>query len=294
MSAILQVTNLFKHYDSFTLDHVSLSVEGGCITGFIGSNGAGKTTTIKAILGLIRADGGSISLFGETITGHEITRSVKERLGVVFDTCPFPNASNINDIAHLGQTTYHSWNKALFNNLLERFQLKDHKQPIKDLSRGMGMKLQLAFALAHQPNLLILDEATAGLDPLARDEALILLREFISDEEHGILMSSHITSDLEKIADHIVCIDHGKICFTEERDVICDFAGIAHCRSDQVPLIIESKLFPSGTVRILRSTYHTDILVPDRLLLQEHLPTIPIDRASLEDYMRFMLKGEMQ
>ena len=156
------------------------------------------------------------------------------------------------------------------------------------------MKLQLAFALAHHPDLLILDEATAGLDPLARDEVLEMLRTFMNEEHHGILISSHITSDLEKIADYVVCIDKGKQVFTKSIDEICDMAGIAHCRSAELEELLQRELFEPQSLRIIRSAYGTDVLVPDRSILSQHMPTIVCDRANLEEYMRFMLKGEIR
>lgn len=158
----------------------------------------------------------------------------------------------------------------------------------------MGMKLQLAFALAHQPDLLILDEATAGLDPLARDEILDLLRDYMNEDHRGILISSHITSDLEKIADYVVCVNEGKQVFTKEIDEICDLAGIAHCRSAEVEELLQKELFEPQSLRIIRSSYSTDILVPDRIKLTQAMPKVACDRSNLEDYMRFMLKGEIR
>ncbi len=291
MSSILKITNLVKHYDQFDLDHINLEVPEGSITGFIGSNGAGKTTTIKSILGLIGYDGGSIELFGTTCS--ELTNKEKKRIGVVFDTLPFPADCRLSDIAAIGKAAYTTWDSKYFKELLHTFEIHTAKS-IKSLSRGMGMKLQLAFALAHRPELLILDEATAGLDPLARDEVLELLRDYMSEEHRGILISSHITSDLEKIADYVVCIDRGKHIFTKEIDEICDLAGIAHCRAAEVEELLQKEVFEPQSLRILRSAYSTDILVPDRLKLTHALPHIACDRTNLEDYMRFMLKGEIR
>ena len=312
MSDILKVTGLVKYYDQFTLDHIDLSVPDGGITGFIGSNGAGKTTTIKAILGLISYDGGKIELFGSDpaepnvhaelnasakfntptkLSKKEISAETKQRIGVVFDTLPFPADCRLNDIAAIGNAAYPHWDASYFKQLIHDFGLEKTKQ-IKSLSRGMGMKLQLAFALAHHPELLILDEATAGLDPLARDEVLEMLRDFMEEDHHGILISSHITSDLEKIADYVVCVDEGKHIFTKEIDEICDMAGIAHCRSAEVEELLQKEVFEPQSLRIIRSAYSTDILVPDRMKLAQAMPSVACDRTNLEDYMRFMLKGE--
>lgn len=232
MSDILKVTNLIKHYDQFTLDQINLTVSDGDITGFVGSNGAGKTTTIKAILGLISYDGGEIGLFGNTCSTSGIPMAAKQRIGVVFDTIPFPNDCHISDVAAIGKASYSNWDQSYFKKLSNSFGFAETKE-VKSLSRGMGMKLQLAFALAHHPDFLILDEATAGLDPLARDEVLEMLRDFMNKDYRGILLSSHITSDLEKIADYVVCVDEGKQIFTKAIDEICDIAGIAHCRASE-------------------------------------------------------------
>ena len=293
MSDILNVNNLVKCYDQFTLDQVSFAVPEGSIVGFIGSNGAGKTTTIKAILGLISYDGGSIELFSSPHKQDSASVAAKQRIGVVFDTLPFPADCQLSDIAALGKAAYPNWDAGLFKQLLRTFQIENTKQ-IKSLSRGMGMKLQLAFALAHHPELLILDEATAGLDPLAREEVLEILRNFMNDEHHGILISSHITSDLEKIADCVVCINKGKHIFTKDIDEICDISGIAHCRAAEVEELLQKELFDPQSLRIIRSTYSTDILVPDRIKLAQAMPSLACDRTNLEDYMRFMLKGEIR
>lgn len=296
MSDILKVSGLVKYYDQFTLDHINISVPEDGVVGFIGSNGAGKTTTIKAILGLISYDTGSIELFGDTLTEtarNGLPAQTKQRIGVVFDTLPFPADCQLTDIAAIGKASYANWDASYFNQLIHTFELKHTKQ-IKSLSRGMGMKLQLAFALAHHPELLILDEATAGLDPLARDEVLDMLRNFMDEESHGILISSHITSDLEKIADYVICVDEGKQVFTKPIDEICDLAGIAHCRSAEVEELLQKELFEPQSLRIIRSTYSTDILVPDRVKLAQAMPSIACDRTNLEDYMRFMLKGEIR
>lgn len=296
MSDILKVSGLVKYYDQFTLDHINISVPEDGVVGFIGSNGAGKTTTIKAILGLISYDAGSIELFGDTLAEtaqNGLPAQTKQRIGVVFDTLPFPADCQLTDIAAIGKASYANWDASYFNQLIHTFELKRTKQ-IKSLSRGMGMKLQLAFALAHHPELLVLDEATAGLDPLARDEVLDMLRDFMSEESHGILISSHITSDLEKIADYVICVDEGKQVFTKPIDEICDLAGIAHCRSAEVEELLQKELFEPQSLRIIRSTYSTDILVPDRMKLAQAMPSIACDRTNLEDYMRFMLKGEIR
>lgn len=293
MSNLLSIQNLSKHYDGFNLEGVSLDVPAGSVVGFVGSNGAGKTTTIKAILGLTQPDGGQVSLFGEQVTGAPAKRlaELKQRIGVVFDTCSFPEELNVKAVGKLMAACYRSWDAKAYSSLIEEFKLP-HDKTVKDLSRGMSMKLSLACAIAHYPDLLILDEATAGLDPMAREEALDILRGFMSDEYHGILMSSHITSDLEKIADYIVCIDEGRIVFGVEKDVVTDLAGVAQCRASEFAAITESGLYSPGTLRYERNTYGITVLAPDRFAFAENFPAVALERADIDTYMSLMLKGE--
>lgn len=292
MTELLKVEGLVKSYGEFTLDHLDLTVPEGCVTGFVGSNGAGKTTAIKSILGVVLPDAGTIELFGErTDSGEAAIARAKERIGVVFDTCPFLSESRVSDVASIGRFAWKTWDRLSFEAYLRTFGL-DPKKRVKDLSRGMGMKLQLAFALAHKPDLLILDEATAGLDPMARDEVLDILRAYMADGAHGILMSSHITTDLEKIADQVVCIDGGRTVFSCSTDEICDIAGIARCRSAEVEAIAGAGLFEPGSLRVMRDAYSISVLVPDRAVLRRRFPEVACERASIEEYMAFMLKGE--
>lgn len=293
MSDLLHVKNLEKRYDGFTLSCADLAVPAGAVVGFIGSNGAGKTTTIKSVLGLIRPDSGSLQLFGEDVLGAPPSRlaELKQRIGVVFDSCSFPEEMSIEAVGRLMAACYETWKPSAFQALLHAFSLPPAKT-VKDLSRGMGMKLSLACALAHNPDLLILDEATAGLDPLARDEALDMLRMYMNEAEHGILMSSHITSDLEKIADYIVCIDKGRIAFSVEKDAITDLAGIARCRTSDFEAIVESGFFEPGALRYERSGYGISVLIPDRMAFATRFPDIALDRADIDAYLSFLLKGE--
>lgn len=299
MENVLKVEGLVKRYGDFALDGVSLRVPAGCVTGFIGGNGAGKTTTIKSVLGIVMPDGGSVELFGEPVDARrdaELARA-KARIGVVFDTCPFPSEVRVADVAKIGSGAYATWDGLMFAQLARDFGLGMKKQ-VKSLSRGMGMKLQLAFALSHKPDLLILDEVTAGLDPIARGEVLDILRAFMCDEavgaRRGILMSSHITSDLERIADFVVCIDAGREVFSCETADITDAAGIAHVRSADCERIAESSVFERGSLRVLRGDYATTLLVPDRLALKRAFPDIACERATIDDYMMFMMKGEIR
>ena len=297
MTDLITARGLTKRYNgTAVLDDVSLSVSAGCVTGFVGANGAGKTTTIRALMGLMEVDAGEVVVFGEPFgprADDACARRLKERIGVVFDTCPFIGDLPVKTAGVLMRASYPSWDQRCFDGLLARFAL-DPAKKIKDLSRGMGMKLQLACALAHDPDLLILDEATAGLDPLAREEALDILRGYMRDERHGILMSSHITSDLEKIADYIVCIDAGRIVFAVEKDTITDLAGIAHCRATDYERIAESGFFAPGELRSMRHPYGIDVLAPDRFAFAENFKNIAVDKADIDVYMGMMLKGEVR
>ena len=295
MADLINARGIIKSYNgTAVLNEVSLSVPSGCVTGFIGVNGAGKTTTIRALMGLMELDAGTVVVFGEPFgpnADDATARRLKERIGVVFDTCPFIGDLPVKTAGTLMKASYPAWRQGRFEDLLDRFGL-DPKKKIKDLSRGMGMKLQLACALAHDPDLLILDEATAGLDPMARDEILDLLRDFMTDDNRGILISSHITTDLEKIADRIVCIDQGRIAFDLEKDEITDLAGVARCRSAEFESVLASGMFESGELKWLRQPMSIDVLVPDRFVFAKRFPNIACDRATIDDYMQLTLKGE--
>ncbi|OUO85802.1 ABC transporter [Gordonibacter urolithinfaciens] len=293
---LLRICSLSKHYEGFDLKDVDLAVPAGSVVGFIGSNGAGKTTTIKSVLGLVFPDAGSIELFGQNVGEHASVKTVKQakqRVGVVFDTCSFPEEMTLEGVGKLMSYSYDAWSSADFEQRLAQFGLPMGKR-VSDLSRGMSMKLSLACALAHDPDLLILDEATAGLDPIARDEALDFLHDYMRDGRRGILMSSHITSDLEKIADYIVCIDAGRIVFSIEKDAITDVAGVAHCRAAEFDRIAESGFFAPGELRSIRHPYGIDVLAPDRFTFAVRFRDIALDKADIDSYMALMLKGEIR
>ena len=291
-AALIEARGLTKHYDGFSLEGVDLVVNEGEVVGFVGQNGAGKTTTIKALLGLIRVDGGEGSVLGTP--SDELTRAsgaaTKERVGVVFDTVSLPGHLRVADVGRIYASAFASWDAHRFSQLTRDLGL-DPKKAVKDLSRGMGMKLSLACALAHDPQVLILDEATAGLDPMARDEALERLRDFVTQPGHAILMSSHITSNLERIADRVVCIDAGRIVFDLEKDAITDSAGVARCRVADLERIASSGMVPDSELRYLRHDYGIDVLVPDRFAFAEMFPDIPCDHMTIDDYMSLTLKG---
>lgn len=275
--------------DRFSLRDVTLAVEPGQIVGFVGANGAGKTTTIRAALGLIKLDAGEVRLFGQRCGADapdETQRCLRARVGLVLDTCPFPSTLKVGQIEALVGPAYPTWDRKTFAGFIDRFGL-DPKTKVKDLSRGMGMRLQLACALSHNAKLLILDEATAGLDPMACEELLDELLAFVSDGQRSVLLSSHITSDLERAADRVICIDNGSIVFYLPREDITDRAGIAHCTQAQAVELMACV----EDARAAHHAYSVDVLVPNRREALEAFPEIPCDRATIDDYLRLMLKG---
>lgn len=293
MENLIEVDQLRKTYADFALEDISFSVEPGMVVGLIGSNGAGKTTTLKLILGLIDKEGGSASVLGQSVDSA-MGASVKENIGVVFDSCSFPNSMRVKDIGSLGAMAYKSWDELYFAELCDRFDLAP-KKTVGALSRGMGMKLSLAFALAHHPRLLILDEPTAGLDPIAREDLLEILRDYMDDPNHGVLMSSHITSDLDKIADQVICIDDGKVIFNLAQEDIGDKAGIAHVRSGEVASVLAwLKTQGVSSPYVLKQDYETVVLVPDRFEFARSFPDIAVEGSTIESYMTLVLKGGTQ
>ena len=203
MNNAIEITGLSKKYDGFKLENINIVLPKGYIMGFIGENGAGKTTVIKAMTGLIRYDSGDIKLFGESF--KNIGAAVRENIGVVMDDYGLPPEADTKDINKIMKGIYSTWNSRAFFRYTEKFGLPQNKR-IKSYSTGMKRKLSIAVALSHNSRLLILDEATSGLDPVARDELLDILREFIQDEDNSVFISSHILSDLEKVCDYITLI----------------------------------------------------------------------------------------
>ena len=294
MDTIIKIEGLVKTYGSWRIDAIDLEVEAGCITGLVGKNGAGKTTTIKGLLGLINPDAGRASILGVPVLDVENlgkvdssqVRSVKQRVGFVPDTCPFLGDVTVKQVGNTGRFAYPNWNQRRFEELLAGFGLGIDKQ-VKGLSRGMGMKLSLAFALAHDPDLLILDEATAGLDPEARQEVLDMLTDFVSTGSRGVLLSSHITSDLDKAADRVVCIDGGRIVFDLPKEDICDMAGVVRCRRSELVLLAAKGV----QAKVLTREFGADVLVKDRFAFHRDFGEMPVDRTDIETYMSFVMKG---
>ena len=290
MQKLLELKGVSRRVsDRFSLRDVTLAVEPGQIVGFVGANGAGKTTTIRAALGLIKLDAGEAYLLGQRCDANapdETQRHLRSRIGLVLDTCPFPSTLKVGQVERLVGPAYPTWSCETFAGFIDRFGL-DPKTKVKDLSRGMGMKLQLACALSHNAKLLVLDEATAGLDPMAREELLDELLAFVADGQRSVLLSSHITSDLDRAADRVICIDNGSIVFDLPREDITDRAGVAHCTQAQAS---ELMACVEGA-RAAHHAYSVDVLVPNRRDVLEAFPEIPCDRATIDDYLRLTLKG---
>ena len=280
--AILEVKGICKSYGAFQLDHVSFQLPKGAIMGLIGENGAGKSTTIKLILDLIRRDQGEILLFGQDNRKVEL----KQQIGVVFDENHFPEVMTPLQVGKMLEKIYSSWNGQQYQKLLSQFGL-DGKKQIKDLSRGMKMKLSLAAAICHGAKLLILDEPTSGLDPVVRNEILDLFLEFIQDGERSILLSSHITSDLERAADYITFIHEGRVLLSGSKDDMLYGYGILKGGREQL-----SKVRKSDYLGLRTSDYGFEALVSDRQEVQRRYPELLVDRVTLEDIMLLMIKGK--
>ncbi|MEG1367054.1 MAG: ABC transporter ATP-binding protein [Oscillospiraceae bacterium] len=282
MNNSIEINSITKAYKDFVLDNVSFNVPYGSIMGFIGENGAGKTTTIKAILNIIRINSGSITVFDKDIKAN--AKDINKDIGTVLDGSFFYEGMEARDIAPVMRRLYKTWDDNYFTQLLSRFSLPANKI-IKEYSKGMKMKLNLATALAHKPKLLILDEATSGLDPVVRNEMLDIFLEFIQEEEHSILMSSHITTDLEKIADYITFLHEGKVVFSKSKDDIMENYAVAKCSVEK------ANALPHELIMGRRSSqFGCELLVSDKAALRRKEPDIIIDHASLDDIMTFIAK----
>lgn len=270
---IISVENLTKRYKHFSIDNLNLKVPRGAVVGLVGANGAGKTTLIKALLGIIRSDSGKIDIIN------------KEEIGVVLDESFFPDLLKINDINEVMKRIYKNWNERKFREYLQKFNLT-HNHLIKELSKGMKKKLEIATALSHKPKLLILDEPTSGLDPIVRGEVLDLFREFMEDEENSILISSHITSDLENIADYLILIDQGKLILEESMIEITDNYGIIHCNQETFEKIKEE------AINYRKNKYDYEVLIRNKKEIKSKYKNINIDKAPIDEIMYLIIRGE--
>ena len=277
----ISIHNLRKRFPGFLLDDISFQVPCGRIVGFIGENGAGKSTTIKLILNQLRRDGGSIEILGEDNTKYLQHGSI----GVVFDECKFHDVLNAQDLGEIMSGIYNTWDQALYTQYLKQFGIP-LAQRIKELSKGMKMKLSIICAISHHPDILILDEATTGLDPVVRDEILDLFLDFIQDEQHSVLFSTHITSDIQKIADYVVLIHNGKLIFEEQKDEMIYNYGIIRCKKADF-----SQINPDDYLISRETTLSMECLVHDREAVRKKYSNFIVDNASIEDIMLFYIKG---
>ena len=280
MNAI-EIKGLEKRYDGFRLGSFDLTLPSGCIMGLVGENGAGKSTTIKLIMNAIGRDAGEISVLGVDNRSAEF-RDVKEDIGVVLDEAYFPEVMSARNVGKVMALTYKNWDAAAFEGYLKKFSLAPDKI-FKDYSRGMRMKLAIAAALSHGAKLLILDEATSGLDPMARDELLDIFNDFTRDENCSILLSSHIVSDLEKICDYIVFLHRGRLVLCEEKDRLLEEYALVRLPEERL-----SELSEESIISRRASGYATEALV-----LRGGIPAaIPTEHTSLEDIILFLAKGD--
>ena len=272
----LEIKNVTKKYKGFTLDNINFTLPSGCIMGLIGENGAGKSTLIKAILGMIKYDG-TISVLGAE--GNAELLKAKQDIGVVLDQSYFPDGINVKQVNSIMKNTYENWDENEFFGYIDKFSLPLDRA-FKDYSRGMRMKLSMAVALSHKAKLLILDEPTGGLDPIVRDEIVDILYDYTRAEDHSVLMSSHIFSDLEKLCDYIAFIHEGKLVFVDEKDALTERYGLVNCSE------AEFEFIKDAAVGVRKNGYSVQALV-DR----EKASGIKTESATLEEIIVFMVKG---
>ena len=280
----LEIKNISKIYKNFKLDDISFVLPCGHIMGLIGENGAGKSTIINCILDIIEKDSGNISVLGQKNDKNNV--SLKENIGVVLDASDVYDNYTVKQVENIMKDVYKQWNHEVYDYYIQKFALPLNKM-IKDFSRGMKMKMAITIALSHQPKLLILDEATSGLDPIMRDEILDVFMEFVQDENHAILLSSHISSDLEKIADYITFIHEGKLILSTSKDELIYEYGLMKCRNDEFDMIDKEDI-----IRYRIKTYEVEILVKDREKMAKKYPNCIVDPTKLDDIMMLYVKGE--
>lgn len=291
----IEVRNLTKKYDDFEIDNMCFDIPEGSIVGFIGENGAGKSTTMKAILGLVPTEAGEIRVLDHPVGKDSVDENWREQISVVFDECNFPNELKVKNINIFMKNIYRTWNENLFKEYLQKFELPVNKK-VRELSKGMKMKLSIATALSHDSRLLILDEATSGLDPVVRNDILDIFREYVEDERRTVFLSSHITSDIEKVADYIMLIHKGKVLLMESKDKLLYEYGMVKCTKEQADKI------PTGIIVGREdSSFGTSVLVRDRQSLKENgfadryardIQQPVIDRVGIEDILLYIVKHQ--
>lgn len=280
MENCIEVKNITRHYPQFSLDDVSFNVPCGSVVGFIGENGAGKSTTIKAILGLLKDGDGSITVLGED--ARNLSPETKEKIGVVFDGLSFPENLTVKQLDKVMSGIYKTWDSVKYFDYMKKFELPLDKR-FKTFSRGMVMRLSIAAALSHATELLVLDEPTSGLDPVMRSEILDIFLEFMQDENHSILISTHITSDLEHIADYICFIHKGKIVFTEERNEMLEKHRILKCTDEQLAAIDKSDI-----IGMRKGRFQNEVLTTNAA----KYPDVPADAPTIEEIMVYYVKEQ--
>lgn len=282
MNNTLEIKKLVKKYDNFKLEDINFNIPTGSIVGLIGENGAGKTTLIKSILNIINIDEGSINIFDKDYKKYE--NIIKEDIGIVLDNIFFPELLKVYDIDLIMKDIYKNWDTDLFKKYLKNFNISN--KLIKDLSKGMRKKVEIITALSHHPKLLILDEPTSGLDPIVRNEILDLFLEFVEDKNNTILFSTHITSDLERIADRIIFINKGKVVLDKNKDEIMEEFGVLKCNLDEFELISKDDIFMYN-----KNRNNYDILILNKNKLSKKYRDFVINKITLEDLMLLIIKG---
>ncbi len=283
MDNILEISGLCKKYDNFELKDITFSLPKGYIMGFVGENGSGKTTTIRSILNMAKIDSGKISVFGLDSVNDSI--AIKERIGVVFDSLYLAEHLNAKQIEKQLKPFYKDWNSDLFSEHIRRFGLPDNKK-IGEFSKGMKMKFMIAIALSHKAELIILDEPTSGLDPVARDELLDILSEYIEDENRGVLFSTHITADVERIADYVTILHGGRVWFSGEKDELSESYAVIKGAEEDIPSALRDKLIG----------FHAYRNGFDALIRTDDLSGIPssleYEKASIDEILVYISKED--
>lgn len=280
MEYSIRLKDVCKAYPGFALKNVSFQLPKGSIMGFIGMNGAGKSTTMKSILNMLHIDSGEIEVFGLNPAQDE--EAIKQNIGVVFDENHFPNNFKVKQVDMVMKNLYANWDSSQFFQYVQRFSLPENK-PLKEFSRGMKMKVNIAAALSHKAKLLILDEPTSGLDPIVRNEILDMFLEYIQDEENSVLVSSHITGDLEKIADYITFIHNGEIIFSDTKDNLVYGHGVVKGTAEEIAAVDQNYI-----MAVRHNRFDTEALVQNREEFASRYPNMVIDSATLEDFMIFL------
>lgn len=280
----IEINGLTKKYDGFTLDNISFNVQRGSIMGFIGQNGAGKTTTIKLLLNLIKKDSGTIKMLGLDNVKDE--KEVKSQISAVFDELPFHDLLNANQLSVILSEVFESWDKNTYFDYLDRFSLP-RKKKFGEFSKGMKMKLQISAALSHGAKLLIMDEATTGLDPVVRNEILDIFLEYLQDENNSVLLSSHITTDLEKIADSVTFIDKGKILLSGGKDDIVESHALLKCKKSEY-----KDIDPAHFISARLTDFGAEVMMADRKKTASKYSGLTMDNTTLEEIMLFYVRRD--